>query len=448
MHLFKHHHTYKIFQRNFFKTALVTSCFFLFSCNSATKKKPDVLAGNEGAIQLPLPIPVSKEESARLYKGCSGWYDSVLKTRGFNGGIVVAKNGYIVFESYNGTGHIPGKDFITDSTSFHIASVSKTFTAMAVLKLWQDGNFNIDDELSKFFPSFSYAGITVRTLLNHRSGLPNYVHFMENMGWNKKINISNEDVLNFLVTRKTEIANIGTPNTRFNYCNTNYALLALLIEKVSGKKYGEYLQQTFFTPLDMKHTFVYNHASDSSKVNLSYDWRSRPIPFTFLDVVYGDKNIYSTPRDLLTWDRALSSGILLTKPTLDEAYAPYSNEKPGIRNYGLGWRMNIYPDGKKMIYHNGWWHGNNATFIRLLQDSATIIVLGNKFNTGIYHAKDLADLFGDYYTTREDEDIEPVKNNKQAIESSPASDVQKKTSIPLMVKPTGKKGTSSRKKKN
>jgi hypothetical protein len=153
----------------------------------------------------------------------------------------------------------------------------------------------------------------------------------------------------------------------------------------------------------MNHTFVFD-TSMAKTVNPSYDWRGQLIPFGFLDAVYGDKNIYSTPQDLLIWDKMLCSGKIFTDSTLTEAYAPYSNEKPGIRNYGLGWRMNIYSNGKKMIYHNGWWHGNNASFIRLVEDSATIIVVGNKFNRNIYHAKDMAALFGDYGNGMEEEE--------------------------------------------
>ncbi|MEO6135456.1 MAG: serine hydrolase, partial [Ginsengibacter sp.] len=103
---------------------------------------------------------------------------------------------------------------------------------------------------------------------------------------------------------------------------------------------------------------------------------------------------YSTPRDMLKWDQALYSNQLFSKETLEKAFTPYSNEKPGIRNYGLGWRMNIFPDGQKVIYHNGWWHGNNTVFIRMIQDSVTIIVLGNKFDRNIYQSKKMADVFG------------------------------------------------------
>ena len=177
------------------------------------------------------------------------------------------------------------------------------------------GKLNIDDPFNKYFPSFNYPGVTIRTLLNHRSGLPNYVHFMENMGWDKRIKITNEDILNFLIIKKKSIQNVGKPGKGFSYCNTNFALLALLIENVSGKKYSDYLQETFFTPLQMNHTFLYN--KDSGNVTMSYDYKGKLIPFNFLDYVYGDKNIYSTPRDLLTWDRALTEGNLFNKKTLE-----------------------------------------------------------------------------------------------------------------------------------
>ena len=387
-----------------------STAFLLSSCNGAakqvTKKNADSII-----VELPAPSAISNGEIERYRPVCKTWFDTVLKNRGFDGGIIVAKKGNIVFEEYSGTGHAGGKDTVTATTPFHIASVSKTFTAMATLKFWQDDKLNLDDELSKYFPAFNYPGVTIRTLLNHRSGLPNYVYFMETLGWDKKTYIQNEDVLNYLVTRKTELTNIAQPNTHFTYCNTNYALLALLLEKLSGTKFPVLLQQMFFTPLQMKNTFVFDTGM-IKKVNPSYDWRGRIMPFNFLDAVYGDKNIYTTPRDILIWDRALSSGKIFTQKTLDEAFAPYSNEKPGVRNYGLGWRMNIYPNGKKMIYHNGWWHGNNASFIRLIQDSATIIVVSNKFNRGVYHAKDMAGLFGDYGGPMEEEEDPATGTNK------------------------------------
>ena len=388
---------------------IIPIAVLLGSCHSATTKVAAAVKDSIPTILLPASTPLSKAAAARIKAGSEKWYDSALRPGSFNGGMLVAKNGNIVFEAYNGNGHLNRHDVIDSLTPFHIASVSKTFTAMAVLKLWQDGKLNIDDEFVKYFPNFNYPGITIRNLLSHRSGLPNYLYFMEKLGWNKDSLVHNEDVLNYLITRKASLTDITTPNTHFAYCNTNFALLALLVEKVTGEKFPDYLQQTFFTPLQMKHTFIFN-SLDTSKVNPSYDWRGRIIPMNYLDGVYGDKNVYTTPRDLLIWDQALSGNLLFTPKTLEQAYAPYSNERSGIKNYGLGWRMNIYPNGKKTIYHNGWWHGNNAAFLRLLQDSATVIVVGNKFNRNIYHAKELANLFGDYDGTgMDDEETESAK---------------------------------------
>ena len=383
-------------------------CLAMLPGCQANSKKENFISSDSVVISLPDPQPLSEHEAKNLGIACQVWYDSILEKSGFNGGIVVAKNGNIVFEKYKGMGHLDQHDTITANTSFHIASVSKTITAMAVLKLWQDKKLNIDDEFSKYFPAFNYPGVTIRCLLNHRSGLPNYTHFMEELVVDKKLYLHNQDVLDFLINRKADLKNIGTPNARFAYCNTNYALLALLIEKVTGKTYPEYIAKNYFRPLHMDHSFIFTH-TDSARVIPSYDWRGRLIPINFLDLVYGDKNVYSTAEDMLKWDRLLRSGIVFKPETLEAAYTPYSNEKPGIRNYGLGWRMNIYPDGSKVIYHNGWWHGYNASFIRLINENATIIIMGNKFTKAIYKGKYLLSIFGNNYLPIEEEDGQSAK---------------------------------------
>jgi CubicO group peptidase (beta-lactamase class C family) len=397
------------------------------SCNSSSSKN-SAHKDSSAIIELPKPAPLSAAEAARIRAACEAWYDTVLKVKGFNGGMIVAKDGNIVFEKYSGTAHLPGRDTITANTALQIASTSKTFTAMAVLKLQQDGKLNIDEEFNKYFPQFNYPGVTIRTLLDHRSGLPNYTHFLEQMNWDKTKIATNQDILDFLIDHKAEFKDIGTPDVHFSYCNTNFSLLALLIEKVTGEKYAVYLKQTFFDPLLMTHTYVLDMA-DSVTAPPSYDWRGGLIPFNFLDAVYGDKNIYTTPRDLLIWDRALRSGKLFTAETLEQAYAPYSNEKPGTHNYGLGWRMNIYPEGKKMIYHNGWWHGCNTAFIRLIDEDVTIIAIGNKFTRSVYDAKALARLFGNYTHTEEDD----TESSKAADSSSIIKPVKKKNIKPVKI---------------
>ncbi len=390
-------------------THVIIFLFFLSACQSVNNKNKNTQNIPLAIIELPDPEKISAIEEKKIKDACQLWYDTALKNSGFNGEMLVAKNGNIVFETYNGFKHIADKEKIDEHTPLHIASVSKTFTAAAILRLHELGKLNLDDPLTNFFPDFNYPGITVRCLLNHRSGLPNYLYFMEKLGWPKSQYATNQDVYNYLTTKKNEIEDIKTPDKNFSYCNTNYCLLALIIEKITGMSYKEFLQTNFFDPLQMKNTFVFTLA-DTSHAIPSYDRKGNIYPFIFLDAIYGDKNIYTTARDLLIWDRALSSKKILSDSTLAQAYTPYSNEKEGIRNYGLGWRMNVYPNGKKLIYHNGWWHGSNAVFIRMIDESATIILIGNKYNKSIYHARTLCNLFGEYYGMEEEEENDKKSN--------------------------------------
>ncbi|MBS1660640.1 MAG: beta-lactamase family protein [Bacteroidetes bacterium] len=336
----------------------------------------------------------------------SHFFDPILGGR-FNGSVLVAKNGVIIYEHYKGFRNpTRKKDSLTDHTAFHLASISKTFTAMGTLKLWQDGKLDIHDSVGKYLQGFPFPTVTIQSLLNHRSGLHNYVHFMDKPGVNKHVLLSNADVLQYIINhaREREVFS-GYANRHFEYSNTNYALLALIIEKVSGLPYPDFMARTFFQPLQMQDTYVYT-ATDSGRSMDSYYQNGRQFRMEFLDQVYGDKNIYSTVRDMYKWDQALRNGQLFTKGVLDSAYAGYSFEKPGQRNYGLGWRMLFIPNGKKLIYHNGWWHGNRTVFVRMLDENATIIALSNNDYKNVYSAKRLADLFGDYRQGNESFDDE------------------------------------------
>lgn len=395
--------------------------FGIISCNAKQSKSDQVNQQDSGMLGLPKPQELSEAEKNKLHNECDRWFDSILKKSGFNGGILVAKGGNIIYENYKGTANLGATDTITSSTPFHIASVSKTFTAMATLKLAQERRLNIDDEFSKYFPTFNYPGVTIKTLLNHRSGLPNYIHFMEKLWKDKKVHVKNQDVYDYLVNRKSEMENIARPNSRFSYCNTNFALLALLIEKVTDTSYPLYIKTHIFKPLKMENSFVYT-PDMANTVPPNYDWRGNKIPMMFLDDTYGDKNIYSTVEDLLKWDRVLATNLIFSKATLDSAFTPYSNEKAGVKNYGLGWRMDLLPNGKKIIFHNGWWHGNNAAFIRLIDQDATIIAVSNRFASTTYKAKQLANIFTHYFDINLDEELEvnapPVKK-KELPPSSP-----------------------------
>lgn len=399
---------------------LFCSLYFV-SCQQLSADKKDLSDSLE--YYPATPAAISKSDFRYLYRTMQQFFDTGLLKSGFNGGILIAKDGAVIFEKYAGLIDIRKKDSISANTAFHIASTSKTFTSIAILQMAEAGKISLQDSLQKFFPGFPYPGITVQLLLNHRSGLPNYLYFMSNNKWGKdekgKWNhqyATNNDVLKMMQEKKPDLT--GPPDKGFNYCNTNYILLALIIEKISGLSYPVYMKKEFFDPLQMENTFVFE-LKDTLTATPSFTAKGTYWNFDFLDATYGDKNIYTTPRDLLKWDQALYSGRLINKALLDAAFKGYSFEKPGVHNYGLGWRLQLLPNGKKVVYHFGKWHGSNAAFARLIDEKATIIILGNRFNRRIYEDAHLCyDLFGDYQqrkvATPEEEDSVSTKSTNAA----------------------------------
>lgn len=372
----------------------------IYGC-SGQASQPDI--GSEGISSPVLSTSgLTSIEIRHFRNAVTEFVDSAFGSRPFNGSILVAKNGEVIFEKYSGFWNPRvNRDSISPSTPFHLASVSKTFTGMAIMKLQEQGKLNINDSVTKFLDGFPLKGVTVKTLLNHRSGIPNYVHYMERLGWDRRKHVTNKDVLDFIKTRNKDIQ-INIPNRRFSYSNTNYALLALIIEKVSGLTFPDYMKSNIFGPLGMSDTYVFT-MSDSARFLRSFFSSGREYAFDYLDQVYGDKNVYSTVRDMLKWDQALYGGTFFKKESLDSAFSGYSFEKPGINNYGLGWRMFLLKNGKKFVYHNGWWHGNRTAFYRMPDDKVTIIALSNNDFTKVYSSKKIADIFGNYFKNPEEE---------------------------------------------
>src|SRR5687768_7489460 len=194
------------------------------------KNKAKVSESTPTGVAIATHTSSLSPEEFRRYSNASKEFAQKLFGNGrLNGSLLVAKNGEIIYEMYSGFRNPRShKDSITPTTPFHLASVSKTITAMAVLKLVDEGKIRVNEPLATYIPQFPLPGVTVKSLLNHRSGLPNYVHYMERLGWDKKRTITNQDVLDFIVQRHNDIA-IGAPDRRFSYSNTNYALLAVLI---------------------------------------------------------------------------------------------------------------------------------------------------------------------------------------------------------------------------
>lgn len=353
--------------------------FVIVSCNMNARNPLPDNTKRFNKINLDITDTTSDAYKSVVYS-IDTFYKSQAKA-GFNGSVLIGYKGRILYENYFGVSQKESGAKWDTNTQSQLASTSKTLTAGAIMLLKEKGLLEFDDLVTKYIPSFPYPDITVRMLLNHRSGLQDYIHFAIKPA--DKLYLSNDDVVNLFATKKPKQK--FPTNTKFNYSNSNFALLASIVESISGMKFDFFMKRYIFTPLKMNNTFVLDPnfervctAAFCYKSNWALD------PDMHLDGVFGDKGVFSTVQDLYKWDQALYSNKFIKLSTLEEAYKPYSNDMPGNKNYGLGWRMINYEDGYKVVYHNGWWHGNNTCFYRFLQDNFTIIVLGNKFNKNIY----------------------------------------------------------------
>lgn len=388
---------------------IVLLTLVLSSCTKE-KKKVELSDAQLPKSILPSMKPLRNESpklTAEYIKTTKEAIDSFYKKNwpgnSANGGFLVAKNGQIIYEKYEGYTNFRTKDSITSSTPLHIASVSKVLTATAVLKLVNAKRIELDQKVNTILKEFPFPDVTIRTLLNHRSGMRNYAYFTDRDKniWDRHNILTNQDILTIMATK-----NIGLESktdTRFAYCNTNYAMLALIIEKVTKRSYKDAMNTIIFKPLGMKNTFVFDYEKDKDKIVPSYKANRVEIGKDYLDAVYGDKNIYSTPRDLLKFDRARNSRTFLEPKLLNQVYKGYSNEREGKKNYGLGIRMINWETGQNFYFHNGWWHGNTSAYVTLQKEQVTMIALSNKFTRQTYNIRKLSKLFGDYPFETDDE---------------------------------------------
>lgn len=384
---------------------LVLSLFFaLFNCKNSDKNPTEKAENENDTIPKFDSLDWSKEyefgkidliDKANKYRFFDKFYNDFWLHNKVSGGFLVAQHGQIIYEGYSGFSDIEKEIPVTAETPIHIASITKVLTGLAILKLVENDKMDLNDKVSEYLNGFPYENVRIEDLLNHRSGLPNYLHLSDDKNyWDNTKKITNQDVLDILVNKKPEA--LSQPGKNFSYNNTNFVLLALIIEKLTGLSYPQAMKTMVFNPLGMKNTFVMEFAKDSAKVSKSYYNNGREWKYDHLDVTYGDKNVYSTPRDLLNMDIAMYSEKFLPKKLKEKAWKGYSYEAKGVKNYGLGIRLMEWDDGGKILYHNGWWHGNNTTYVRDFDNEATIISLGNRKNRTIYSTFRLVSLFGDY----------------------------------------------------
>ncbi len=335
------------------------------------------------------------ENQQKIVNSLNQYYENIWNSADMSGGVLVAHGDNILLEKYKGFGRENNQMPINKDTPLHLASISKPITAMAVLKLVEAKKISLEQKVKSIFPNFPYPDVTIQHLLTHRSGLPKYEHFLEENDIKPKNQyFTNQEIFDIVAKHKPELAR--QTDTGFMYNNFNYAILALIIEKITGKTYPEAMKEMVFAPLKMKNTFVFEEKHINSASQSFYQRSSKLYPLDQYDLIYGDKNIYTTPRDLFNFSKALFSKDFLPKELMEKIFEPYSNEKKGVNNYGLGFRLKIFDEGKKLTYHNGWWHGSNTVFIHLRESKTTIIALSNKYSRKIYGTMLLSTLFEDF----------------------------------------------------
>ena len=181
--------------------------------------------------------------------------NSLYSKEKINGNFLIAEKGKIIYSHSFGLANETTKDKLNENSIFELASCSKQFTAMAIMILKEKGKLSLDDKIIKYIPELSdYNGVTIRNLLNHTGGLPDYMELMDSLFDKSKI-ANNKDIIQIFSKYQPKI--LFEPNTKYEYSNTGYALLASIIEKASGLTYADYLSKTIFKPLKMKNTFVY-----------------------------------------------------------------------------------------------------------------------------------------------------------------------------------------------
>jgi len=325
----------------------------------------------------------------------AGRFDSLFTVlageRGFNGSILVGQNGSMLYKHAFGYADLKRKTPLSTRSVFELASVSKPFTSAAIMLLHDEGKLGFNDPVQKFFPDLPYAGVTIGHLLSHRSGIPNYMNFAGKY-WKKKQGFLTNAALIAMLVKHAPRQDFPADEA-YKYSNTGYAILASVVEKISGMPFDAFMKRRVFAPLGMENTFVYNPKKPQTVKysTVGHTKNRRAVGRDYLSGVVGDKGVYSTVEDMFRWDQALYTDRLVKQSTLREAYMPLSYDDVRDSEYGYGWRIDVLRDGTKIVYHAGLWRGYNSLYVRRLEDKTSIIVLSNKVN---WSFRNIGRMFG------------------------------------------------------
>ncbi|WP_160714798.1 serine hydrolase domain-containing protein [Chitinophaga solisilvae] len=337
----------------------------------------------------------------------------------FNGAAMIAENGKVIYQHAYGYADFSLKKLNDNQTTFALGSVSKIFTAIAILQLRDNHRLSLGDPLTRYIPAFPYPDITIRHLLTQTSGLPDYELFEKAVAQQPEKKFYNADIIPYLKARDRPLA--FKPGSQWQYCNLNFCLLALLVEKVSGKPFENYVTTKIFKPAGMRESYFY---TGTSKDRPSQQAANHDYPFYFssmpvnadsiqavrwrtynLNGLLGQGNIYTTTGDMIKFDQALYGHRLLKPATLAEAFTPaklndgslsVSDNGPGNAAYGLGWFILQDTTFGKVVFHTGGVPGAASIFIRNLTGKQALMLFDNTISPGLFRnaANILRALYG------------------------------------------------------
>jgi CubicO group peptidase (beta-lactamase class C family) len=349
---------------------LIQAVLLLTACSSPEKKVAD-------------PLVVSIDSLMQ----------SVVDTARFNGNVLVARNGEVIYQKSFGLSNFYTREMLNDSSLFELASVSKAFTAMAIMMLKEQGKLSYEDDVTKYLPELSYKGMTIRHFLNHTSGIADYGDVMFKHGWDAKKIAYNDDMI--AVFKEQQPAVVFNPGEKWEYSNTAYAMLATIVQRVSGKPYKVFLAENIFTPLDMTRSRVYNTRRSGEVIpNYAYGFiysdslKSYALPDSLeeyyyvytVDGIEGDGIVNSTTGDLFKWNEALYTEKLVSRASIEEAFTSGKLNNDSIHNYGFGWFIENDSINGKIVRHTGSWPGYRNLIVRYVDKKDCIIVLTNTEN--------------------------------------------------------------------
>lgn len=306
----------------------------------------------------------------------------------FSGVVLLAKGGRPIYHRAFGYQNFVTKEKVDTASVFELASVSKQFTAMIIMQLKEENKLNFDDGIEKYLGQLHYGNITIRNLLNHTSGLPDYQAIMDEH-WDKSKVAGNEDIIEYL--NKYHPPKLFDPGTKYEYSNTGYVLLASIAELVSGEDFIELSRSKIFRPVGMNATDIRTLPEKTNIKNFAWGHiyvaeeqryvQADSFPSSNYTIWLGNRKgpgrISSTSLDLLKWDQALYSEAIIKQQTLAEAFMPARLKNDSLSYYGFGWDIRNSPSGKRIVRHNGDNPGYKTQIIRHLDEDKTLIVLCN-----------------------------------------------------------------------